>query len=169
MNDTGIKQYAEAVAKKLIGESPLGGELSDKQCTTLAGIMKVSELKEGEMLLKEGHVDDSLHVVVNGKLEVFKGDQGGEEVLLTMLHTGDMAGEMGFIDGAPHTASLRAVGKCEVITFRRNDFEDLIRKDPELVYKVMRAVMRTVHRILRRMNFQYTQLTDYIMHQHGRY
>jgi hypothetical protein len=33
----------------------------------------------------------------------------------------------------------------------------------------MRSIMRTVHRILRGMNTQYVELTNYISKQHGRY
>ena len=169
MSEKETIEYTQELAKRLVKESPLGVELSDDQCAVLAGIIKVAGLREGEYLLEEGQIDDSLHVVVSGKLEVVKVDQGGEQVSLAVLHPGDMAGELGFVDGAPHSAGLRALGECEVFNIHRGDFESLIAKDPDLVYKVMRAVMRTVHRILRRMNFQYTQLTDYIMHQHGRY
>ena len=169
MSEKETIEYAQELAKRLVKESPLGVELSDDQCAVLAGIIKVAGLKEGEYLLEEGQIDDSLHVVVSGKLEVVKVDQGGEQVSLAVLHPGDMAGELGFVDGAPHSAGLRALNECEVFNIHRAEFESLIARDPELVYKVMRAVMRTVHRILRRMNFQYTQLTDYIMHQHGRY
>lgn len=55
------------------------------------------------------------------------------------------------------------------LDIHRGDFDDLIPRDPDLTYKVMRSVVRTVHKILRRMNFQYAQLTDYISRQHGRY
>ena len=169
MSEQESREYAEKLAKQLVSESPLGVELSDGQCATLAAIIKVAGLREGDYLLQEGQFDDSIHVVVSGKLEVVKSDQGGEQVTLAVLHPGDMAGELGFVDGAPHSAGLRALGECEVFNIHRAEFEALIPKDPDLVYKVMRAVMRTVHRILRRMNFQYTQLTDYISHQHGRY
>jgi CRP/FNR family transcriptional regulator, cyclic AMP receptor protein len=33
----------------------------------------------------------------------------------------------------------------------------------------MRAIVRTVHSILLRMNLQYVELTNYITKQHGRY
>jgi len=33
----------------------------------------------------------------------------------------------------------------------------------------MRAIVRTVHRILRNMNFQQVELTNYIAKEHGRY
>ena len=74
-----------------------------------------------------------------------------------------------FIDGTPHSAGIRALGDCEVFNIHRADFEALMERDPDMVYKVMRAIVRAAHRIQRRMNFQYTQLTDYISHQHGRF
>jgi CRP-like cAMP-binding protein len=90
-------------------------------------------------------------------------------VTLQVLRPGDMIGEMGFIDGVEHSAGLRAMGNCELMRLDRASFEGLLKKDPDLVYKVMRAIMRTVHRILRSMNLQYVELTNYIAKQHGRY
>ena len=40
---------------------------------------------------------------------------------------------------------------------------------PLLVYRVMRAIVREVHSILRRMNIQFVELTNYVTKQHGRY
>jgi len=37
------------------------------------------------------------------------------------------------------------------------------------MYAVMRTILRTVHSILRRMNLQYVELSNYITKQHGRY
>jgi len=162
-------EYAVAVAKSLVKNSPLGIELSDDQRVTLAEIIRVACIKDGAFLLQEGEKDDSLHVLVSGRLEVVKGDQGGEYVTLHVLKPGDLAGELGFIDGMPHSAGLRAINDCEIFSIHRKEFDALIKKDPDLVYKVMRAIVRTVHKILRGMNFQYAQLTDYISHQHGRY
>ncbi|NJN48029.1 MAG: cyclic nucleotide-binding domain-containing protein, partial [Candidatus Competibacteraceae bacterium] len=82
---------------------------------------------------------------------------------------GDMAGELGFIDGLEHSAALRALGDCEVLSLEREKFESLLHTDPELVYKVMRTIVRAVHSIVRRMNAQYVEMTNYIFKQHGRY
>ena len=77
--------------------------------------------------------------------------------------------ELGFVDGVEHSAAIRALSNCEVFSLNRPDFEALLHKDPDLVYKVMRAVIRTAHARLRRMNVQYVELTNYIAKQHGRY
>ena len=157
------------IGSETIKRSPLGEELSDDQCATLAAAVSARQLKEGEFLIEEGHQDDSLHVIVKGRLEVVKGTGGGDWVSLHFLRAGDMAGELGFIDGQEHSAALRAVSDCEVFSLKRSAFEALLNKDPDLVYKVMRAIVRTVHVILRRMNAQYVELTNYISKQHGRY
>jgi CRP-like cAMP-binding protein len=94
---------------------------------------------------------------------------GGDWVTLQLLREGDMVGEMGFIDGVEHSASLRALGNCELIRLERDSFEELLKTDPELTYKVMRAIVREVHRILRGMNTQYMEMSNYISKQHGRY
>jgi CRP-like cAMP-binding protein len=61
------------------------------------------------------------------------------------------------------------MGNCELLRLDRTSFESLLDKDPDLVYKVMRAIIRTVHRILRNMNVQQVELTNYIAREHGRY
>lgn len=158
-----------AISTQLIEKSRLGEELSQQQCATLANIITVRRLKNEEFLLHEGHKDDALYLLVQGKLEVIRPTGAGDWVILHILQEGEMAGELGFIDGLEHSAALRASGDCEVLVLERNKFESLLQQDPELIYKTMRAIVRTVHRILTRMNVQYVELTNYIVKQHGRY
>jgi CRP-like cAMP-binding protein len=86
-----------------------------------------------------------------------------------VLKTGDLAGELGFIDGQPHSASLRSIGPTEIFILERSQFESLLESHPKVIYAVMRTILRTVHAILRRMNLQYIELSNYITKQHGRY
>ena len=162
-------EYIRNVGSKMIKNSVLGEELSEQQCALLAEVITVCGLRESEFLLEEGHKDESIHVIVKGRLEVVKHAGGGSWITLHLLKEGEMAGELSFIDGLEHSAALRAVGNCEVFSLERKSFESLLSKDPDLIYKVMRAIIRTVHGILRRMNIQYVEMTNYITKQHGRY
>ena len=152
-----------------IKTSPLGGELSDEQCLLLAEVCTACGIKDRGYLIEEGQRDDALHVLTRGHMEVVARTGKGDPVGLQIIREGDMLGELGFIDGVEHSASLRAMGNCELIRLERASFEGLLEKDPELVYKVMRAIIRTVHRILRNMNIQQVELTNYIAKQNGRY
>jgi CRP-like cAMP-binding protein len=158
-----------AVSTEAIKASPLAEELSDAQCDLLASVMSACGIKDRDFLIKENQKDDSLHILTRGSMEVVANAAGGELVGLHILCEGDILGELGFLDGVEHSASLRAMGNCELLRLDRASFESLLEKDPDLVYKVMRAIVRTVHRILRNMNFQQVELTNYISKQNGRY
>ena len=153
----------------IIKASSLGNELSDEQCERLAGVATSCAIGDGELLIEEGQKDEALHLIVSGHMEAVARTAGGEWVTLQLLREGDMVGEMGFIDGVEHSASLRALGNCELIRLERDSFEELLKTDPDLIYKVMRAIVREVHRILRGMNTQYMEMSNYISKQHGRY
>jgi CRP/FNR family transcriptional regulator, cyclic AMP receptor protein len=148
--------------------SSIASELSEAECAILAEVVSRRTLKNDEMLIEEDQVDDSLYVIVSGALEVCR-RSGGDWVALHVLKKGDLAGELGFIDGQPHSASLRSIGPTEVFILERSQFESLLEKHPKVIYRVMRTILRTVHAILRRMNLQYIELSNYITKQHGRY
>ena len=167
MTDKCVEEFV--VSKETIKASPLGTELSDDQCEMLAEVISACGIRDGAFLIEEGQKDDALHIITSGMMEAVSQTGGGDMVTLQVLRPGDMIGEMGFIDGVEHSAGLRAMGNCELMRLDRASFEGLLHKDPDLVYKVMRAIMRTVHRILRSMNLQYVELTNYIAKQHGRY
>ena len=157
------------VTAEAIKASPLGVELSDTQCQLLAEACTACGIKDESYLIEEGQRDDALHVLTKGHMEVVARTGKGDPVGLQIMREGDMLGELGFIDGVEHSASLRAMENCELIRLERAGLDGLLQKDPELVYKVMRAIIRTVHRILRNMNIQQVELTNYIARQNGRY
>lgn len=150
-------------------QSSLTSGLSDQQCQTLAKTVEIHQLKDHEVLISEGHTDNCLYIISSGRLEVTRNVGGNEWVTLALLNPGEFAGEMGFVDGTSHSATLRATGKTEVFSLSRKALESLIDIDPHLVYELMRNIVRTVHKILTRMNQQYVEMNNYITKQHGRY
>jgi CRP-like cAMP-binding protein len=150
-------------------ESSLGAELTEEEALTLSSLMRPRDLSDGEFLTTEGGRDDSLHVLLEGKLEVVKKAGAGETATLGILRQGELAGELSFIDGAPHTVGLRALCDSRVFTLDREAFEGLVESHPHIVYKVMRAIVRSAHRTLSRMNIEFIELSNYIFKQHGRY
>lgn len=149
--------------------SVLGKDLTGDECTLFKDLGEIRDLKDGEILIEEGKVDNRLHLVVDGNLAVTRKAAGEDWVVLHVLRSGELAGELGFIDGQEHSATLRAIGPARVFSLERNRFESLLETNPLLVYRVMRAIIRGVHNTLRRMNVQQMEMTNYITRQHGRY
>jgi CRP-like cAMP-binding protein len=149
--------------------SQLAAELSDEQCSVLSELVTLRDLKDGEILVREGDADNHLYVIVKGLLRVVKNAGTPDEVTFFTISAGDFADELSFMDGTRHYASLAAIGETRVLGLERERLESLLTARPDIVYKVMRAIIRAVHQIQRRLSMQSVELTNYIYKQHGRY
>ncbi|HVN41574.1 MAG TPA: cyclic nucleotide-binding domain-containing protein [Steroidobacteraceae bacterium] len=150
-------------------QSKLAAEMSDEQRRDLAAVMTLRDLEQGEILVPEGATDEHLYVVVSGSVGVVKGAGGPDEVTLNVIRPGDVVGELSFLDGATRYASLVALGGTRVIGLSRGDLERLLDANPHLVYRIMRAIVRVVHDLQRRLTMQTAELTNYLYKTHGRY
>lgn len=151
--------------------STITEELSDAEVDILAGLFEVQDYKAGEAIVQPGSEQpDNLYILAHGDIEV-KIESGSEKSIIHVLKPGDLAGIITFVGGAASdiTATLYAVGNTKVLTMERARFEKLINSHPNMVYKVMRGVVRNVHGIVRRVNSQSAELSNYIYRTHGRY
>ncbi len=148
---------------------PLAKELNAEQSAVLAGLLSLETFQPKQILAREGSIDSHLYVVVEGSLGVVKQVGTPEETLLATLHSGDFAHELGFLDGAERWASLIAVTEARVLVLEREKLESLIDTHPRILYRVLCAIVRTVHGVQTRLSVQASELTNYIVKQHGRY
>ena len=149
--------------------SRLAEGLSSEQVTVLAGLLTLEPVQAQQVLAREGNADNRLYVIVQGSLAIVKHMGTPDETTLVTLNTGDFAHELGFLDGAQRYASLLAASAGQVLVLEREKLESLIDTHPRILYGVMCAIVRTVHRVQTRLSMQATELTNYIVKQHGRY
>ena len=152
----------------IVKQSKLGVELNDKQCAVLAELVQFGEHADGEVVVKEGAKDDKLRVVLSGALAVAR--KSGEGWLrLNVLTAGDLAGELAFMDSTPRYAALVAIGPTKVFSLQRSALESLLERDPQIVYRVMRAVARFAHQVLIRSGMHVAELTSYLYKTGAKY
>ena len=159
----------EAAILEGLSASKLAVELNDDERRILAGALSLRDLRHGDVLIREGSADDHLYVVVSGVLGVVKNAGTEEEMTLNAIRPGNVVGELSFLDGATRYASLVALSDTRVLGLSRADLEGLLDTQPKVVYHVMRAIVRVVHDIQRRMSMQTAELTNYLYKTHGRY
>ncbi len=152
-----------------LSKSKLAVELNDDERMVLSQAMTHRDLKQGEVLVQEGSEDDHLYVVTSGSLGVVKAAGTDNEMTLSVIRPGDVVGELSFLDGATRYASLLALSDTQVLGLSRDALEGLLETRPKVVYHVMRAIVRVVHDIQRRLSMQTAELTNYLYKTHGRY
>lgn len=152
--------------------SSLAEELRDSEIELLASYITVREYKAGETILKPGdsELKDTLLILGSGDVEA-TATTGGEQMTLHLLKPGDLAGIIGFVGGNVMQISATVVAKTDskVLLLDRVRFESLLNIQPAIVYYVMRGIVRNVHGIVRRMNMQSMEMSNYVFKQGGRY
>ena len=107
----------------------------------------------GMLLLHEGGKTGHLFVLIEGRLEVIKGDS----VVAVLTEPGAMLGEMSVLLDQPHTATVRAASDSIVYEF--DDAASFLRDQPAVALLIARLLAQ-------RLNVATTYLAD-LMHQYG--
>jgi len=142
--------------------SALGTDLTDEEVRILGDVAEIRWLAKGDVLIAEGEQDDHLYAIASGELEIFRAGDGGGEVSLQRLGPGELTGELAFIEGLKRTASVRAAKDTCVVSLRRDRLESMLTGNPWVVYKVMRAVIRSAHGTVRNLDTAYTDFVHYV-------
>jgi ATP-binding cassette subfamily B protein len=104
----------------------------------------------GEVVVTEGLPADAFFIVESGRLRVVKQAQGGEEVMLNVLTTGDAFGEMALLEGGVHMASVRCSTDAKLLVLDAGEFRRLVTETPRLVdHLAVLKRLRTLHNFLR--------------------
>jgi CRP/FNR family transcriptional regulator, cyclic AMP receptor protein len=107
------------------------------------------EVPAGTLVIREGGTSGHLYVLIEGRLEVLKGDT----VVASIGEPGAIVGEMSVLLDKPHTATVRAASDSTIYEF--SDAAAFLRDQP--------AVARL---LAQRLNVANTYLAD-IMHQYA--
>ncbi|MBL7665130.1 MAG: cyclic nucleotide-binding domain-containing protein [Bacteriovoracaceae bacterium] len=105
------------------------------------------KIKKGESLIVEGGDSKSLYWVQDGQLEVYK-KKGKNDVLLGHVYTGELVGEMSFLDDMPRCASVKALTDCELLEIKADNYKQIFDGQP----KWLQLLIRTLVERLRRAN-----------------
>jgi CRP/FNR family transcriptional regulator, cyclic AMP receptor protein len=113
----------------------------------------VQNFRKGDFIIREGQTGGKLHILINGKAEVVKSVKGKAKIKpLGKLQKGSVFGEMSVFDGAPYSASVRAVEDCDVHIIRGIDFERFLQQTPQAAYGIFRTLISSISNRLRRTN-----------------
>ena len=111
------------------------------------------DVSAGLFVVHEGHTTGHLYVLIEGRLEVIKGDT----VVATITEPGAVLGEMSVLLDKPHTATVRAA--AESVIYEINDAASFLRQQPAVAILIARMLAQ-------RLNVANTYLAD-LKRQYG--
>ncbi len=104
----------------------------------------------GQIILEEGAVGREMMVILEGDVEVIKG-QGNEQIVLARRGCGEIFGEMAFIEAQPRFATVRALTPTLVLEFSEHTLRAALAEQPELLFyttQLLSARLREAEQLL---------------------
>jgi len=100
--------------------------------------IKEREFSKGETIFKEGDAGNAFYIIKSGAIEILKGDPlKNRQIRLAVRGEGDFFGEMSLLEDSPRFAYAKAVQDSVVLEISREDFKNLIAKNPPMAMEVM--------------------------------
>ncbi len=152
----------ESTRSNFLKEVNLFEGLDNKIINQIFRLGLVQNFKKGDLIIREGLHGGNLHILINGKAEVVKGGLKGKGrgQQLAKLQRGSVFGEMSVFDGAPYSASVRALEDCDIHIIRGSDFENFLKGNSQAAYAIFRTLISSISNRLRRTNLALSVLEN---------
>ena len=131
---------AKAMVEQLylmIGHSRFFSDFTRDNIQKMAVFMQVYQAEPGEMIIREGDVDDYMLFIVEGRVNIVKTDSHGERRPMNIVGPGSILGEMSMIDGEPRFASCIALESTTFSVLSRDSMVRIIMEEPGLGAKIL--------------------------------
>jgi bacteriocin-type transport-associated protein len=114
------------------------GILNDADIDWLLANGVKREVPAGVSLVTEGKPIDSIFLVLDGRLTVSVAALGGREV--AQLMSGEIVGEMSFVDSNPPSASVKALDRTFVLAVAKTRLRNKMNTDSLFAMRFYRAI-----------------------------
>lgn len=147
--DPALASFRAAVSSGS-GEALLPRTWSDADWRALFRFASLRRVKAGEALIHIGEHEATLYFVLRGDLEVIIQSSDGISMgPVARIGAGSVLGEQSFFDGKPRSASVWAVGDCEVAAMAPPQYQALVEANPTLARELLFALGRILATRLR--------------------
>jgi voltage-gated potassium channel len=128
-----IKRRDFVVNFAMVARVPLFAKLDPTSIAQLTGLLTARKVAGGTVIVSKGDDAEEMFFIVSGRVEV---ELPNNPVI---LGEGDYFGEIALITGGTRTATVRAVGACELLQLDRHDFRHLAERNPHIGEAVHRV------------------------------
>lgn len=139
---------------------PLFQHLSYKEQMAVLAIANARAYSPGQEIVKAGAAAEQLFVVVKGRVAI-----EADGVQIAELRPGSHFGEMGLIEQAPRSATVRALDATRCVVLGRMELLALMRKEPVLAVKLLWSLVQVLSERLRVTNTELSDARQALLHQ----
>jgi CRP/FNR family transcriptional regulator, cyclic AMP receptor protein len=131
---------------------PIFSLLDDEERADLVKLLTPKAIAAGQKIFRTGDPALALFVIRSGRVRILLDTYEGEEIPLLDLESGDVVGEVSFLDGGARTATAQAIEPCELLEFNRKELLQFVTIHPHAAVDLLTAIgkrLRSTDELLR--------------------
>lgn len=129
--------------------------------------MHIIHLEKGDSLIKEGDASTSMYWLQSGSLRLFK-KKGQGFIELGVVHTGEVVGELSFLDNEPRSASVEALQHCDIVEIPRGNFDKVMVIQPKWLSSLVQTLVKRLRTTNNRLREVESNSTVYVQDEDGK-
>jgi len=130
-------------------------ELNQEDLAKLKTISTERNYPKGSMIILEEEYGDKLFIVKDGTVKITRVNDEGKEVILALLGSSEIFGEMAILDGESRSANVLAQENCNLVVISSEDFLAILKNN----FKVSFALMSELAKKIRKSDLQIEALS----------
>ncbi len=136
----GTETRLAASMRKVLHLVEILSPLNEKELEQVIARGRQHLWKSGETLIRQGEHGDSMFIVLQGLLEIWRTQDNGESTLISRIEPGECFGEMSLLTGEARSATVRAATQVFTLEITKELMEELFRSRSELALKISEVV-----------------------------
>ena len=121
---------------------PMFQKLSADQRERLISYAVLRRFPKNQMVMSMGEQANSIYIILSGRVKIIRDDEGGREVIVSLLGPGEFFGEMSLLDDSPRSANVVAMEACEMVVFTKADFLLCMKENFEICFYIMQTLAK---------------------------
>lgn len=127
----------EKIHQLCVSIVPIFNHLQSEEMKEVSKSTRPITLKKGELLHSAGDISDSLYIIHEGKIKVYRLTENGKEQLIRILMPGDFTGELALFSESIHDVYAEAMEGTEICSIQRINLQNLLLKYPNISLKIL--------------------------------
>ena len=121
----------------LLRKVPLLEGLDEREILRIAPFVLARRHPNNQVIFRKGDEGDSLMIVAEGKVKIRSTSLDGREIVLNLIDTGEVFGEIAMLDGHERSGDAVAVGDVCLLVISRRDIVPILHNHPQVSVRLM--------------------------------
>jgi len=132
------------LTQKLLVTIPIFSKLSKSELLELEKISKLKSYENNQIVFYEGDESSSLHILIDGIVEIFKTNVKGKEIPLKQFHPFSFVAEVSNYNHIRFPASAKSIGSSTVLLIDYIEFEKKLLYNKSIISMILKSISNKV-------------------------